>query len=1041
VKIDSRTNFSGSGVISASPRNILADRDSRSEYPVIQLPGDQNRLGSRTWCFDDTNVRVFQTGSRPLTVSYPSAIPTESPYGLRKSAVTTPNSGSTITVYGGFGSSVYAEFDPYQDSNRPSPNLAPFTEQNIDSVGEKDVIKIDMRFSGSVNRFSRALTTGVPGYKRETSNGVFYYNSKNGYEFDIVGPRDPVTGFRYYRPANHTNATYTAPNGYQRLTSPITTRATMFHEMSMDAVSLLSQLGTGGDDVINSYFTSSFASVGQPSNVFGGPSNFRFYATSSNLIKMSDYINAAFEVESIEIRVTGSLNKIFDGQFTGGYPFDAYTFFLIRQDGPNANVATAKNVSSSYRELVSYSTLLAWNKNNYFSGSFADSVGTRNLKIRYTASLDYFINKDNFAFSHEWGQDGQTAIGTSSIGFDCTLDLTPKIAPANIHQVSVGYLDRGGWWGGGSSNLPQPVLLATPGVTYDYSCEGVDPTGKSIPLVTQEVTATTARNPFDTVTLAARPSARTKFPFSGRKPGVLSVKTPGDFQIYNQSAEVVKTSYLLLPTDNLIFGINVNNTAPDFYTTDPEVYPQYSFSTGSYLSLPPQITSLVIKGRYVKDGEKYHTSLPQTLNTPAVHESLHYLNPVLDQHEVASINEYTGSVRSSWITGSMTVPRTGWPRSGSSELIEGDNTIRKVFGSVIDGTAGDMASLQRNIRIVDAAERYYDSFVPDPVEMWRATGYTPILVGSGTSQSLKDGLYLLKITPFSTNGSGGGSTYEIFFGNATGGTKYINDSWLHKYPFSSEFAGLQRRQRKLTYSIVYELDRGLVNQDIGFLTSSGYTDVLSYFSYPQRNSNVLSGIRRTSLDTSSTAYASIVGGLKQLPAEVSNRILFGIGDGPYGIHLPAERTRFMATLANVTLPLVTLQKPVGFKYGLINANPMPTSAVFRATHYGHLRDMLEQRQYAAITLESIQEKSQIFPATNSKSARIKKATRPKTESPTKFPIEIKFRTPVHENPTLLGSSKDPMSTQSCNLSIYATSSLPYFDDEVVRNRTYPSGTI
>jgi hypothetical protein len=457
------------------------------------------------------------------------------------------------------------------------------------------------------------------------------------------------------------------------------------------------------------------------------------------------------------------------------------------------------------------------------------------------------------------------------------------------------------------------------------------------------------------------------------------------------------------------------------------------------MRIPAQDARIEISGRYIKNQQFHNLSLPQQTNTLGVHNSIG-VSPVLDQHEISRNLEYANSIRGLWITGTMTVPSTGWPRSGSSELIQGDNTLRKAFGSVIDGTSGDMASLQRNIRIVDASERYYDSFVPDPLEMWRATGYEPIRVGSGSSQVLTDGAYLLKITAYTTKSAPVGvhDLYDISFGNVYGGTKYLNDTWLHQFPFSSRFASLQRRVRKNAYVVGYDFNTLLTTVTVGELSSSGYPQIDSAAPIDV-NFNMITGHRRSSTSTAGTPY-SLVGNdnWRSIGSNPANQVLFGIGDNYLGMHRPVSRDP-IGTF--VSLPLTIVEKPRGYKYGLINANPHPTSAVFRATHYGHLRDMLEQRQYSAITLVNIPEKAQILPTSSTKSAQAKKPTRPRIESPTKFPVEIKFRTPVHENPTLLGSSKDPMSTQSCNLSIYATSSLPYFDDEIVRNRTYPSGTI
>ena len=45
----------------------------------------------------------------------------------------------------------------------------------------------------------------------------------------------------------------------------------------------------------------------------------------------------------------------------------------------------------------------------------------------------------------------------------------------------------------------------------------------------------------------------------------------------------------------------------------------------------------------LKDQKEFHDTLNQNLSTEAIHESIHYDNPVLDQYQVATRYEYTGS--------------------------------------------------------------------------------------------------------------------------------------------------------------------------------------------------------------------------------------------------------------------------------------------------------------------------------------------------------------------------------------------------------------
>ncbi len=98
----------------------------------------------------------------------------------------------------------------------------------------------------------------------------------------------------------------------------------------------------------------------------------------------------------------------------------------------------------------------------------------------------------------------------------------------------------------------------------------------------------------------------------------------------------------------------------------------------------------------------------------------------------------------------------------------------------------------------------------------------------------------------------------------------------------------------------------------------------------------------------------------------------------------------------------------GWKYGLYNGLPDYTAAYYRQGRYGQYRDMLEQRIY-----------TRIFHTNPNRTIST-------TSEVNDGPITVKF---VDSNDNLV----DPQNTQSQNLSLHATSSLPYFDLQA-RNR-------
>jgi hypothetical protein len=98
--------------------------------------------------------------------------------------------------------------------------------------------------------------------------------------------------------------------------------------------------------------------------------------------------------------------------------------------------------------------------------------------------------------------------------------------------------------------------------------------------------------------------------------------------------------------------------------------------------------------------------------------------------------------------------------------------------------------------------------------------------------------------------------------------------------------------------------------------------------------------------------------------------------------------------------------------------------------------MLEQRQYTAL----FDYETDFYPglsAPTKKPFGIAKRTRvPKPRISNESAVTIRFRNPVHENPTATSVTVSPSLTSGSNLSFYATSSLPYFDD-ITTNRDYP----
>ena len=160
----------------------------------------------------------------------------------------------------------------------------------------------------------------------------------------------------------------------------------------------------------------------------------------------------------------------------------------------------------------------------------------------------------------------------------------------------------------------------------------------------------------------------------------------------------------------------------------------------------------------------------------------------------------------------------------------------------------------------------------------------------------------------------------------------------------------------------------------------------------------------------------LVAGQTKVAIKVPNqcrRLLFSVGRkqgmpiinslGLFGIQYMDKRTadsnlgyRGIANLSHQQV----FKGALGYRYGIRNHEAENTAIIFVGNKFGQMRDMLEQRKYTRFYTNG---------------------------EVTSSPIQIKFTRMTSSFP------QEPVETASSNLSIYATSSLPYFDGKF-RNR-------
>ena len=376
------------------------------------------------------------------------------------------------------------------------------------------------------------------------------------------------------------------------------------------------------------------------------------------------------------------------------------------------------------------------------------------------------------------------------------------------------------------------------------------------------------------------------------------------------------------------------------------------------------------------------------------------------------------------------------------------NPLRAMAATATRGDLGEFGSFNRFVTLIDNSEIYYDSMVPSVLNIWSCLGKTPEVVnvtdlaaaesGAASPGELEILLFGISVGNKAFGGSSGSGVLENPF----------SANWWGAYPFEPKFRHLRRTlptgevvkdainrvkgtaavkdpENRVAATLFWMTDDVYQGVGQGFTMSGSFGfswwDLLG--GQPASGSNEMNaqiGFGLT-MDSQTFGQAPSWGEL----AQVSLKSFYGIGDGfgnlitntPENDIYPTGEsysgTSNEVDAAGLYPPFYKIirrsRKPRGWKYGLLNAVPQKTQAVYRSDTFGQFRDMLEGRKYAVFS-ENIYDEA---------------------------PINVAFVTPPwqEEDPTTLKYVTDPADTRSSNLSMHATSSLPFFDTLTV----YPFG--
>jgi hypothetical protein len=414
-----------------------------------------------------------------------------------------------------------------------------------------------------------------------------------------------------------------------------------------------------------------YKNIGSPTMFFDAPNARRYYATGSQALSLSNYIDQPFMLERVDVTLPFVARRKHPGQpFTSNIKDGAYrdvdnlVFFLYRQTQPPSDHPDGAQIASQ-RFLITYGSLTFYNSKVNEAVSFT----THNPEFSY----DYNIPL--------------TSIVASTFTGSVTFSIYPKDYPAQFGGVSSFSSDSGysattylvetmNFWPGSVQN----IVTASADADVDNAGFYVYRTSNA-PVAGDDYADTRFKGFVSTDTRLLKRVEGSLIPSSGI--------------ISNALPQTGSSPYLLLPTDQLIFGIesDVCTVLPTGSLVSPAGYDDSFLSqTGSFFKLLAEKAQVTLFGSLIQSGiSKTHNSLNQNLISPAVHEIVANIQDDSDQFDVAEKKTFYGNYIDNYVAGS---------------ILDG---TRRVYASLTNDPPFLSGSFTRQVMLVDDQKTYYQN--------------------------------------------------------------------------------------------------------------------------------------------------------------------------------------------------------------------------------------------------------------------------------------------------------------------------------------------
>jgi len=669
-------------ILNISPKVQLQINDDRQgAYPTILRSSDQRMLGNDPSVFDDSTTQVFVDQNVLMPYNITGSLAKASGFLTGTiSIVKTPSPASQFLTK-------FEEdtFKPFNESRNPSAFFSTSSDTYFgfeklscpgftSKTNEQIAINIDItpKESIALSRVGTEFTAGNP------HPGFYYYNF-NTKTWDELGVTDPATGAVLDLSSSFIEAGASAEiaAGQQYIFrqfshSPgISSSGSLYFADTMD--------------------NNGYDKIGYPTSVYGAPNTPRYHATSSQCLRLSDYIQHPFVLERVEVhfsvvatRVQGAAINWGASSFPEGFgrDIDNHVFFMYRQNRANCIKDSIQDVSSSFRSLIGNQSFCFYNANSL------------PLKL---AGNPVPIHENGGEFDFNMSRTDTNQI--KALNKNISLTFRPKQYKRMFTNVSAASIERKSqffntwvqnFWTGGTKNIDRTG-------TWDYKSTARAERDINYLIKTDADASPEAKIDYTDFQYDSRAILRPKIdeeinPVRQGSVYFENSAVPGYYyKVTSETETYVETPYILLPEDEIIFGIDTG-----FFTTLgrgalnaqsrtnlPPGYGSTSISEGIgpalgiYGADSQKEARVIFYGTLLKDGIEKLDYLNQNLTSKSIHEDVHEV--IVDQLQISERLSYSGSYIDNYITGTMGDPANP----------------RQVVHTATSGLAGDNFALEK----------------------------------------------------------------------------------------------------------------------------------------------------------------------------------------------------------------------------------------------------------------------------------------------------------------------------------------------------------